>query len=178
MSGFVLSLALGTAVFAMVIRSRRRRSSAPRRAAEAGLDLTIDLLSVVMGSGGTVRQAIATVAATGPAAVRPAFAAVLERSAGGLLLADALVPLSSDLGAAFHPLAGALIATERDGAPVSMLLQRLADEAEQARRWQAEAMAKRLPVSLLVPLVVCLLPAVVIGAVVPLAVIALRQLGG
>lgn len=160
-----------------VWRLRRRRLANVRaNAIESGLAFTVDLVAVVMGSGGTVSQAVRTVANHGPAPIRPAFQRVIARSTGGALLADALSMASEDLGPAYHPLIGALITTERDGAPVSLLLQRLADDAEHARRWRGEALATRLPVSLLVPLVVCLLPAGILAAVVPLATIALRQL--
>lgn len=170
----VVVIALGFVVGVRRLRCRRA-VQAGQRELEAGLAFTIDLVAVVVGAGGTIRQAVAAVAEVGPLAVRPAFGTVLERSADGELLADALA-VEDQLGPAFHPLIGALVATERDGAPISMLLQRLADDADQARRWQIEAMAKRLPVSLLVPLVVCMLPAVVIGALVPLVIIAVRQL--
>lgn len=169
------------ALMAMAAFWRRRRSLlAARRVAhrEAGLDFTIDLMTVVLGSGGTVRRGVEIVAKSGPIAVRGAFESILDRSAAGLLLADALAPASHELGPAFHPLVGALIAAERDGAPVAMILQHLADEAEQARRWRAEALAKRMPVAMLLPLVTCLLPAVVIGAVLPLAIVSIRQLRG
>lgn len=174
-----MPMVIAAAGGAIALRRRRQRSAtAHARAMEDGLDFTIDLIAVVIGSGGTVRQSLAAVASAGPIAVRPRFEAILRRADDGMLLSDALAVASDELGPVFHPLIGALTTTERDGAPISILLQRLADEADQARRWRAEAMAKQLPVSLLVPLVVCCLPSVVVGAVVPLAVVAVRQLGG
>ncbi len=174
-----LAMVFAAAGAVMALRRHQRRSAGRHgQAMEDGLDFTIDLIAVVIGSGGTVRESLAAVAAVGPVSVRPVFAGVLRRADDGVLLADALVGATDELGPVYHQVIWALITTERDGAPISILLQRLADEADQARRWRAEAMAKRLPVSLLVPLVVCCLPSVVIGAVVPLAVVAVRQLGG
>lgn len=156
-------------------RARRLAEVRHRRTMAYGVAFTIDLMAVVLGSGGTIHQAVSAVARQGPEAVRPAFQAVLHRSSTGELLADALLSASIELGPPFQPLIGALVAAERDGAPLSMLLPRLAEDAQQARRWQIETMTKRLPVSLLVPLVVCLLPSVVIGALIPLVIVAVRQ---
>ena len=157
-------------------RLRGKRRAEARTATEAGLGFTVDLITVVVGSGGTIRQAVETVARHGPDLVAPTFQQVMERAQADLLLADALDVAVDSLGPTFHPLIGALVATERDGAPISLLLQHLADDAQQVRRWQAEELAKRLPVTMLVPLATCLLPATVIGALVPLALVALRQL--
>lgn len=155
---------------------RRRGERAANGLSDVGLGTTVDLIAVVIGSGGTVRQSIETVAEFGPEPVSSSFASVLVNADDGMLLADALGRLAADVGSSFQPLVGALVATERDGAPVSLLLQRLADDAEQARRWRIEALARRLPVTTLVPLVVCLLPATIVGTVVPLVIVALRHL--
>jgi len=170
--GLVLAVALGFGIRHL----RGRRAAEQRAAVDAGLGFTVDLVAVVVGSGGTVRQAAEAVAQHGPSGVCAAFALAIERARTTMLLADALDSVAVELGPVFHPLLGALVATERDGAPISLLLQRLADDAEQARRWQTDALATRLPVTMLVPLVTCLLPATVVGALVPLALVALRNL--
>ncbi len=158
-------------------RQIRRRAVAQRSATvSAGLATTIDLIVVVLGSGGTVYEAVSVVADHGPRAVRPAFEAVLSRSESGVLLADALSETYRLLTPAFHPLIGVLLSADRDGGAMADLLRSLASDAEQARAWQLEAVAKRLSVSLIVPLVTCLLPAVVIGGLVPLIVVALRHI--
>ena len=159
------------------LRRRRRVADQRRREAlEGAVGFTVDIVAVVMGSGGTIRRAVRTVADDGPEPVRPIFGAVLERAAGGVLLADALAGASTELGPAFHPVIGALVSAEVDGSPLGTVLARLSDDAEFRARWRSEAAAGRLSVSLLPPLVLCLLPAVVLGAVVPLAIVALRQL--
>lgn len=174
-------LGWSVAVLGVIVLLRRqvrlRAGMAARQELAGGLGFTIDLISVVLGSGGTIHQAVVTVAQRGPAAVRPAFTAALNRAAEGELLVDALARSVDELGPPFQPLVSALVSTERDGAPIAGLLERLADDAHQARRWQLEALRKRLPVTLALPLVCCFLPAVIVGAVVPLAVLAVRQLG-
>lgn len=156
--------------------ARRRVPRSRQRAIDESLGFTVDLVTVVLGAGGTIRRAIAVVAECGPPPVRPAFAEVVRRSRQGHRLADALAEASVELGPEFHPLVGALLNAEVDGAPITSVLGRLADDLEQRDRWRADAAAGRLPSRLLPPLVLCLLPAVVIGAVVPLAIVALRDL--
>lgn len=168
---------VASAVVVLVVGRRRRHRRLARAAIEGSAGHTVDLITVVLGSGGTVRQAVEIVARHGPPPVRPAFAEVAACSARGHRLGDALAELSVAIGPTFHPLVGALLAAEVDGAPIASVLARLADDLEQRDRWRAETSAGRLPVLLIPPLVVCLLPAVVVGAVVPLAVVALRQLG-
>lgn len=171
-------VAMTVGMMAVALLVRRRRSTTTRSEIDlaAALGPTVDMIAVVLGSGGTIVQAVTVVTENGPRSVRPHFRSVLQRRADGMVVADALASATERLGPTFHPLLGALIATERDGAPVAILLQRLADDAEHARRWQVDTMARRLSVRLLVPLVVCLLPTTVIVAVVPLIIVALRQL--
>ena len=175
----VVALVLVLVLGFLVPRVRVKRAEAKTtRAIMGGLGPTVDLIAVVLGGGGTVREAVEVVADYGPLAVAPSFQAALVRADGGLLLADALAPLDDELGPTFHPLIGALLTSVRDGGPVSSLLEHLAEDAAKARSWQIESMARRLPVTLIVPLVTCLLPATVVGVVVPLAISALRQLNG
>ncbi len=137
---------------------------------------TIDLVTVVLGSGGTVGEALRVVARDGPPAIRSEVAALVERARRGQPMVDVLLVLPETMGEAYRPLSDALLSAERDGAPVGTLLVRLADEARHLRRRRTEAEARRLPVRLLFPLVACALPAVVIGAVLPLALVSFQRL--
>ncbi len=142
----------------------------------SSVGFSIDVIAVVLGSGGTIRQAIAAVAREGPPPVRLVFHEIVARSERGDLLVDALAAASGPLGPSFHPLLGALVDAEVGGASISTVLARLADDLESRERWQSEAAAGRVSVAVLPPLVLCLLPAVIIGAVVPVAIVALRHL--
>ncbi len=159
------------------VRARRRRAGRRRSAVDGSLGFTVDLVTVVVGSGGTVRQAVAAVAVDGPVPVRASFQEIVDHADRGHLLADSLAEAAIELGPVFHPLLGALLGAEVDGAPLGSVLSRLTDDIESHDRWRAEASAGRLPVALLPPLVLCLLPSVLVGAVVPLAIVALRQVG-
>ena len=69
-------------------------------------------------------------------------------------------------------------AAVRDGLPLPPVLDRLTDEATTSRRRQGEAAARRLPVRLSFPLVVCTLPSFVLLAIAPAVLGALSTLRG
>lgn len=168
----VLAL-VGIVVVLGIPRWQRRVARAKQEGSKrAALPGTIDLLAVVLGSGGTVSQAVAVLADRADSAVRPSFQCLLQERSSGQSLAVVLHRAPEQFGETYRPLFRALVATERDGAPVTTLLIRLAEEADLSRRRAAEARAKRLSVQLLFPLVACFLPAVIIGAVIPLVVVA------
>ena len=136
----------------------------------------IDLLSVALGSGGTVLQALRLIEARGPQPIQPPVVRFHDRLQAGTPFSLALTELADDLGPSYRGTIAALAGAERDGAPISLLLARLGDEARATRRRLAEAQARRLPVQLLFPLVICSLPAVLVGAVVPLVVLSIDRL--
>lgn len=74
------------------------------------------------------------------------------------------------------PLADSFAAADRYGQPLAPVLERLADEARQHRRRQADTLARQLPVRMSLPLVLCTLPSFVLLAVVPLLLAALSSL--
>lgn len=135
-----------------------------------------DLLLVVLGAGANVRQSIEWLVARGPAVTKPAFEAVIERADSGRSLVWSMSLLVDDLSPAYWPMVTALIAAVRDGSPTSALLLRLGDEARAARRRSNDRAARALPVQMLFPLVCCSLPAVLVGAVLPLVLVAFGQL--
>ncbi len=140
--------------------------------------LVIELVAMVLAGGGTVRDAVKFVAESGPEPERQAFAIVLDRAAGGALLVDALPVVSDELGSPYRSLVSTLTLSDQGGAAIASTLRQLSDDADAARRRQMELRAKRLSVSLLIPLLLCSLPALVIGAVVPLILVALGHLNG
>ncbi len=156
----------------------RRRAVARRRIEdiERSVADVADLLIVVLGSGAGVIDGVRWVAERGPLPTRAAFVRVLERTAGGEPMVAALRVLPDELGAPYRAMVVALTAAVRDGTPTSALLLRLGDEARASRRREIERTARSLPVHLLFPLVMCSLPAVVVGAVLPLVLVAIDRL--
>jgi tight adherence protein C len=158
------------AAWVAVAAGQRRRHNRQRGAVIGALPEVIDLLAMVVGAGLNVRLALEAVAPRAPPAFRHALAAQLRRARLGVRLSDALDELPSMLGDAVRPLVAALVATDRYGVPLQPALERLASEARQDRRRRAEAAARRVPVKLLFPLVLCVLPAFALLTVVPVLV--------
>lgn len=172
----VLAAVTGAVVWGRPRWLAKRRVRERQRAVDDALAEVADLLLVVLGAGVGVGQSVGWLAERGPEVVRPAFAGVVERAERGQSLVLALSGLVDELGPGYWPLVSALTAAVRDGAPMSQLLLRLGDEARAGRRRSQERVARALPVQMLFPLVCCSLPAVLVGAVLPLALVALGRL--
>ena len=130
------------------------------------LPVVLDLLGVAIGAGCTPYLAVEVAVQWSPPVVAAPLATVLRSCSLGIGFATALDDAARGTPA-LHPLADALLASDRLGAPVAPVLARLADEERAALRRQAEAHARRIPVRLLFPLVVLVLPAFVLLTVIP-----------
>lgn len=172
----VTAFILGCLSLARRPLARRRNERLRAEAIGDAVPEVIEIVAVVVGSGGTIHEALRVLCTAGPTSIKPSLEALESRLRAGQPLAAALLRWGDDLGSAYRPLVGALLAAERDGAPLSQLLSHLVDEAVAARRIQAETQARSLPVQLLFPIVFCALPAVVIGAVVPLVFVSVDRL--
>jgi tight adherence protein C len=150
----------------LFVRTRcdHRRREADLRDA---LPDVIDLLRLAVTAGLNVHLALRVVAAEVDGVIGDALDDVLRDNDLGVRLADALDALAL-LGEPVRPLHMALVSAARDGAPLAASLERAADEARLHRRRHAEVRARRLPVQLLFPLVMCILPAFGLLTVVPL----------
>lgn len=160
-------------VVSLAVHRLRLRSGERRREAERAAELpeVLELVAVALRAGATVPVAAILVAGRGPGAAADAFGAVLARTDAGVPFVDALDALPTLLGEAYRPLSAALVAAERDGAPLVAMVTRLAGDAHDARRRLAESRSRQVPVRLLLPLVCCTLPAVVVVTVVPLVAV-------
>ena len=170
--------AVPAALMAWAIPAVRARSMTRRRLAALAADLPdiVDLLVLGVGAGLTVRLAITRVAARAPGPLAAELARTMADVALGRRMADALDELPARAGEAVRPLVGALVASERYGAPLVAGLERLADEVRRDRRRRAEEAARKVPVKLLFPLVLCTLPAFGLLTVAPLVASAVRSL--
>lgn len=166
-----VSLVVMVVVAVLAIRWNRRRVLETRRLAtiERALPEAIDLLRLGANAGLTVHLLVPAVLPSLPAPISPSFAEVQRRVECGLRLGDALDALDV-LGEVAHPLLAALRSTAFDGTPLAPALERIATEARLMRRRRAEEAARRLPVQLLFPLLLCILPAFALLAVIPLLV--------
>jgi tight adherence protein C len=167
----VAALATPLCVGGLLLIRRRVDRRRDRDALAAALPEVLELVAVAIRAGGTVRAAIVLAVERGPDVTAPTFRTVLARSAAGIPLLDALDEVAPSLGPAFRPLVSALVAAERDGAPLVDVVSQLAHDAHESRRRTAEARARQVPVRLLLPLVCCTLPAVLVVTIVPLAVV-------
>jgi len=174
------SIVLTAAVGALLVVSHRRAliraRSARRIAVIRALPDTLDLLVVGADAGLTPVEALAAVAVWAPSPFAAALAAVGTRQRVGDRFGDALDVLVETLGEPVRPLVGVLRAADRDGAALGPALRTLAAGARDDRRRQTELAARRLPVALLFPLVLCILPALALLTLAPVVSGLLRTL--
>ena len=156
---------------------RARRQVRDRQAAiDAGLPEVVDLLLLATSAGLGLRQAVAAVAARAEGPLAAVLARAVADTDQGRRLADALDDVPQRAGEITRPLVGVLLASERYGAPIGPGLERLADEVRADTRRRAEAAARRVPVKLLFPLILCILPAFGLLTVAPLIASAMQAL--
>ena len=173
-------LVLGVALDALGgwwMRRIVRRAGRERDPVAAETADTIDLFVLALGAGLNLRLAVEAVARRTPPAWAAALTDVVDRVERGQRVTDALDGVPDHLGPAARPLVRALTGAERYGTPLLPTLERLALDARLDRRRRAEEAARRVPVKLLFPLVLCVLPAFGLLTIAPLlagAVDALR----
>lgn len=158
---------VGYARSVLLRRSRLRHRDQQIRTSLAEV---VDLFAVALANGHNLYAATHRVASWSTEPLGQALRSCLSAVERGQPLADSLEQMSSRLGPAVQPLVAALVAHERYGAPITQNLAGLAVESRRARRHHAEVLARRLPVTLLGPLIVCILPAFLLLTVVPLVV--------
>ncbi len=152
---------------------------------DRGLPGAILLLQVMIAGGESPRRALARLSlfaegSTPLAAACAALASFGERVELGARLVDALIAIERD-PAASRSLIRVLDLfrrSEDDGEPLLVHLDVLAVDLRRQRSTNLDAAAQRLTVSMLFPLVLCILPAFIVLAVIPLVVSALAGLPG
>lgn len=157
-----------------VLGSRWHRIHADRRIAHAVPDV-LEIVALALGSGFDLAGTLETVREYGPSPTTALIDRTVADLRAGVPRRDALIALVENSAGAFGPMVEVLLAAEREGAPVAMVLDRLAVEATARRSAIAEERARRTPVLLLAPLVLCSLPAVLLGTIVPLVVLTLGR---
>ena len=155
---------------AEAVRRERKATSIRQRALTDALPEMIDQLGLAVGAGLTLPVALASVRRWQDGPIRELIDEALARLDAGASLVDSLTHLGHGLPDNARRPITVIIAATRDGAPLGQSLARAADEARQSRRREAEVRARRLPVLMLLPLVLCVLPAFVLLTLVPLVV--------
>jgi tight adherence protein C len=153
-------------VVGLVRRLRRRRSTAPVLVRD--LPDLVDLLSLAVGAGLPLPSALPLISPVAPASLQPGLRDAVEQLAAGRASDDVVHRLGASWGPPAHPLVHALADHLRYGTALLPALERVADEARTNRRRAAETRARKLPVLLLFPLVLCTLPAFGLLTVAPL----------
>lgn len=153
------------------VRARRRRA-----AVTAAVPDLVDLFLVSASAGQPVASSLGIVSSRAPGAVRPVVEAAADRFAHGLALSECLHGLGDDLGRSGVPLTDALRQAAVSGVPLVPLLEGVAAATRDERRRRAQEVARRLPVTMLIPLVACTLPAAVLLAVVPVLLVSVASL--
>jgi tight adherence protein C len=155
-----------------LLEARRLDAARDRQLPDA-----IELLVLLVEAGLTPVEAVADLADDGPEVLRAAFGAVALRGERGDDFATALDALRKELGPRANPLVDTLAAADRYGTPLAPALELLRREARMQRQRHAEADARRLPVRLAFPLVLCTLPAFALLGIAPALLAALGSIG-
>lgn len=160
---------------------RYRRQLVVRRGADASLDQVAglaDLLAVAVSSGASIGVAIAVVHRHLPADRSVGLDALVREIAAGSRLDAALVRWGEVQPSPCDELAALLRSADLGGVAVLDGLGRLAVDLRRRRRRAAEERARRLPVTMLMPLVLCILPAFGLVTVVPMIAVGVDRLAG
>ena len=159
-------VALAWAMCGPVVAARRRAALADQRLHDQLPDV-VDLLALTAAAGLPVGAALVAIGGRPGGPVGAALAGAAAHVRHGGTTAGALDRLAA-AGPAMRPLVEALAQHDRYGTPLVPALDRVAIEARARRRRRSEEAARRLPVTLLLPLVLTTFPAFVLLTVVPL----------
>jgi pilus assembly protein TadC len=168
---FMVVVATGLVAGMRQIRGKRARAAALVRQTPAA----IELLRLCLAAGMTPRLAMARVTELVPVPLSEDLAQVVARTSRGVPLADALHRMAV-LGHPMRPVALGMATAESTGQALGPLLEREGRDARLALRRHIETKARRLPVTMLVPMVTCVLPAFFLIAIVPVIASRLGQM--
>lgn len=160
------------------VLARRRAHVRHRAAVTRELPEVIDLLRLALAGGGSPRQATSALVGTQLGPVTRALDAVDQRLTQGWRYSDALEDVVAATTDDVRPLVRALTGAEHYGTELLPTLERLAGEARDKRRRLSQTAARRVPVRLLMPLVLCILPAFVLLTLVPTLASTFDSFGG
>jgi tight adherence protein C len=158
---------LAWSVLAPALASRRS-ARAHEAAITDQLPDVVDLLVLTTAAGLPITAAVTAIGHRPGGPLGGALARAATHLERGGTAASALGLVLDHAGASARPLVEALAAHDHYGTPLAPALERVAIESRLRRRRHAEEAARRLPVTLLFPLVLTTLPAFALLTVVPL----------
>jgi tight adherence protein C len=157
---------LAWVVVTPLVTARRRQARHEARLHDQLPDV-VDLLTLTAGGGLPVGPSLLAIGDRPGGPLGAALARAGAHLRHGGTTAEALDLLAA-VGPPARPLVDALLQHDRYGVPLLPALDRVAIEARAGRRRRSEESARRLPVTLLFPLVLTTFPAFVLLTVVPL----------
>ncbi len=171
-TGFAIATTLLVRRLAPIREARRQRAAIERALPDA-----MDRLVLGVRAGLTPYQAVCDLARSDMSALGDAFGEVVRRTERGQPFADALRALPERLGTQAGGLADVIATSDRHGLPLGPVLDQLTGEVRSTRRRLDQADARKLPIRLSFPLVICTLPSFVLLAIAPAVIAALSSLG-
>ena len=172
-----LSVALLGAMSAVVVIRRRATAARHRRAVRDELPTAVELLRLALSAGLTLAAAVEVVAPDLEGPIGRRFRWIVRQVGTGAPLSGALEEVGIRDGPPLQPVCSMLASSVGSGAPVADALHLIAVRLRGERRRDLQTKARRLPVTLLFPVIVCVLPAFGLLTVVPLIGGGLSSLG-
>ncbi len=155
---------------ANLAEARRRAQRLDRAWPEA-----LEVLSMGVSVGMPIDELLAFGLRCGPQPTRELFEFGRAELISGATRRQVLRSLADRGGDVVRPVVDVLLAADRDGASVALVLDRLAAESSRVHRLAAEERSRRAPVLMLAPLTLCCLPAVLIGTIAPFVLLTFGQ---
>lgn len=163
-SGLVVGVVVALVLPGLLGRLNASEDDGPLLAAQ--LPLGLDLLGACLAGGSTLHDAVGAVAAAVPGPLGDRMLRVHAALAVGSAPAEAFRALGDDRGPAGSA-ARALSRSLAGGAPVALVISRLAADTRRAAAAEATARARKAGVRAAAPLGACFLPAFLLISVVP-----------
>lgn len=177
---FIGSWKIGSAVFVLVACAvlafflpdmwLDSQISSRRYAIVRALPDMLDMLTISVEAGLGFDAALAKVVRSSHGPLAEEFGRVLQETQAGASRRQALRAFADRVDMSqIHSFSGALVQADMFGVSIAQVLRAQAGEMRLVRRQRAEEMAQKAPVKMVIPLVICILPAtmiVILGPVV------------
>lgn len=174
--GFIAGLGGALAVVAAPEVRLRRRIARRRASMARDLPRILDLLVISVEAGLGLDQALGRVVRAVPGALADEFGRLLTEVGAGVGRADALRGLAARCPVPeLRSFTLAMVQAEAYGVSVGPLLRAQAEEIRTRHRQAAQMLAQKAPVKLLMPMVLCIFPALLVVVAGP-ALLSVRTL--